>query len=116
VPKIIDEKVLGSAYCLIFWVQNIGLCLVPLLIGSVLDKVNANNPAVIAAKEQIEQLHAAGVENPDVFIPYDYTIPMVIFAGFGVLALFIGIYLKMLDAKKHYGLELPNIAPENKEA
>jgi nitrate/nitrite transporter NarK len=116
VPKIIDEKVLGSAYCLIFWVQNIGLCLVPLLIGSVLDKVNANNPAVIAAKEQIEQLHAAGVENPDVFIPYDYTIPMVIFAGFGVLALVIGIYLKMLDAKKHYGLELPNIAPENKEA
>jgi nitrate/nitrite transporter NarK len=109
VPKIIDEKVLGSAYCLIFWVQNIGLCLVPLLIGSVLDKVNANNPAVIAAKEQIEQLHAAGVENPDVFIPYDYTIPMVIFAGFGVLALVISIYLKMLDAKKHYGLELPNI-------
>ena len=34
VPKIIDEKVLGSAYCLIFWVQNVGLCLVPLLIAS----------------------------------------------------------------------------------
>jgi MFS family permease len=109
VPKIIDEKVLGSAYCLIFWVQNIGLCLVPLLIGSVLDSVNATNPAVIAAKEQIEQLHAAGVENPDVFIPYDYTIPMVIFAGFGVLALLIAVYLKVLDAKKGYGLEKPNI-------
>lgn len=41
VPKIIEEKVLGSAYCLIFWVQNIGLCLVPLLIGYVLDSVNS---------------------------------------------------------------------------
>ena len=50
VPKIIDEKVLGSAYNLIFWVQNIGLCLVPMLIGSVLASSNANNPAVIAAK------------------------------------------------------------------
>ncbi|MBQ5487209.1 MAG: MFS transporter, partial [Bacteroidales bacterium] len=34
VPKIIDEKILGSAYCLIFWVQNIGLCFVPKIIGS----------------------------------------------------------------------------------
>lgn len=50
VPKIIDEKILGSAYCLIFWVQNIGLCFVPKLIGSVLASVNADNPAVIAAK------------------------------------------------------------------
>lgn len=32
VPKIIDEKVLGSAYCLIFWVQNVGLCLVPMIV------------------------------------------------------------------------------------
>lgn len=37
VPKIIDEKILGSAYCLIFWVQNVGLCLVPMLIGKVVD-------------------------------------------------------------------------------
>ncbi|MCM1518080.1 MAG: MFS transporter [Pseudoflavonifractor sp.] len=112
VPKIIEEKVLGSAYCLIFWVQNIGLCLVPLLIGAVLDSVNATNPAVIAAKERIEQLHAEGVENPDVFIPYDYTVPMLIFACFGVLALVLAIYLKQLDKRKHYGLEAPNIKPD----
>lgn len=98
VPKIIDEKILGSAYCLIFWVQNIGLCFVPKLIGSVLTSVNADNPAVIAAK-------AAGAE----FIPYNYTIPLVIFAGFGVAALLIAIYLKALDSKRHLGLELPNI-------
>ena len=98
VPKIIDEKILGSAYCLIFWVQNIGLCFVPKLIGSVLEKVNASNPAVIAAK-------AANAE----FIPYNYTIPLIIFAGFGVLAFLIALYLKALDAKRHLGLEEPNI-------
>lgn len=98
VPKIIDKKVLGSAYCLIFWVQNIGLCFVPMLIGSVLASSNANNPAVIAAKE-------AG----DEFIPYNYTMPLVIFACFGVAALILAIYLKAIDRKNHFGLEEPNI-------
>ena len=98
VPKIIDEKILGSAYCLIFWVQNIGLCFVPKLIGSVLESSNAANEAVLAAKE-------AGAE----FIPYDYTVPLVIFAGFGIAALLIALYLKVLDGKRGLGLELPNI-------
>ena len=98
VPKIIEEKILGSAYNLIFWVQNIGLCFVPLLIGSVLQASNADNPAVIAAK-------AAGAE----FIPYNYTIPLIIFACFGVAALVVAIYLKALDRKRHLGLEEPNI-------
>ena len=98
VPKIIDEKILGSAYCLIFWVQNIGLCFVPLLIGTVLTSSNATNPAVVAAK-------AAGAD----FIPYNYTVPLIIFAGFGVAALLIALYLKALDSKRHLGLEEPNI-------
>ena len=98
VHKIIDEKVLGSAYCLIFWVQNFGLCFVPMLIGSVLAQANANNPAVIAAKAQ-------GAE----FIPYDYTIPLVIFACFGVAALLLAFYLKIIDRKHSFGLEQPNI-------
>ena len=98
VPKIIDEKVLGSAYCLIFWVQNFGLCFVPMLIGSVLASSNADNPAVIAAKE-------AGSE----FIPYNYTLPLVIFACFGVAALILAAYLKFIDKKHGYGLEEPNI-------
>jgi len=98
VPKIIDQKTLGSAYCLIFWVQNIGLCFVPKLIGNVLASVNADNEAVIAAKQ-------AGAE----FIPYDYTIPLVIFAGFGLMALLIALYLKALDKKNGLGLEEPNI-------
>lgn len=98
VPKIIDEKILGSAYSLIYWVQNIGLCFVPLLIGKVLDASNADNPAVQAAR-------AAG----DSFIPYNYTVPLVIFAGFGILALLVALYLKVLDRKRGLGLELPNI-------
>ena len=78
VPKIIDEKILGSAYCLIFWVQNIGLCLVPMLIGTL--RVSTNG----------------------------YVVPMIVFASFGVLAFFLSLALKVEDKKKGYGLELPN--------
>ena len=101
VPKIIEEKILGSAYNLIFWVQNIGLCFVPLLIGSVLESSNANNPFVLSAKW-----------NGFDFIPYNYTVPLIIFAGFGVAALLVAVYLKALDGKKHLGLEEPNIKKE----
>ena len=79
VPKIIDEKILGSAYCLIFWIQNIGLCLVPLLIGFVLDATGG------------------------------YLMPMIIFSSFGVLAFILSAYLKIEDRKKGYGLEEPNV-------
>ena len=79
VPKIIDPVVLGSAYSLIFWIQNVGLCLVPLVIGKVLQSTGG------------------------------YTAPMTIFASFGVVALLIGIFLKIEDKRKGYGLELPNI-------
>ncbi|MBR2367025.1 MAG: MFS transporter [Alistipes sp.] len=79
VPKIIDERILGSAYCVIFWIQNWGLLLVPVIIGKVLDATGG------------------------------YTLPMVIFSSFGVFALFFGLWLKREDKKKGYGLELPNI-------
>lgn len=79
VPKIIDERILGSAYCVIFWIQNWGLLLVPIIIGKVLDATGG------------------------------YTLPMVIFSSFGVIALAIGMLLKREDKKKGYGMELPNI-------
>ena len=88
VPKLVDNKLLGSAYAVIFWIQNIGLYAFPMIIGAVL---TATNP---------------GVNNP---LDYNYTVPMLVFAGLGVLALFLGLTLKALDAKNHYGLELPNI-------
>jgi MFS family permease len=94
VPKIIPEKQLGSAYALIFWVQNWGLMGVPALIGWVLDKYCITGTRLVD-----------GVSVPN----YNYTLPMIIFTSFGVLALIFAFLLKAEDRKKKYGLELPNI-------
>ena len=88
VPKLVDPKIIGSAYALIFWIQNIGLWLFPLLIGKVLDNSNV------------------GETDPT---KYDYTNPLLMLAGLGVAALIIGIILKAVDKKKGLGLEAPNI-------
>lgn len=111
VPKIIDGKILGSAYALIFWIQNIGLCFVPKIIGNVL---NATNPGVAEARSvAAEQINAGVLDkvvlHTDPSLMYDYTTCMVIFASFGVVAFILGIYLKIEDRRKGYGLELPNI-------
>ena len=88
VPKLVDAKIIGSAYALIFWIQNIGLWLFPLLIGKVLDNTNP------------------GVTDPTQF---DYTWPLVMLACLGVAALILGLVLKAVDKKKGLGLEEPNI-------
>ncbi len=88
VPKLVDAKVIGSAYALIFWIQNIGLWLFPLLIGKVLDKTNP------------------GVTDPT---QYNYTAPLVMLACLGVAALVLGLVLKVVDKRKGIGLEEPNI-------
>ncbi len=88
VPKLVDAKIIGSAYALIFWIQNIGLWLFPLLIGKVLDQTNP------------------GVEDPT---QRDYTAPLVMLASLGVAALILGLILKVVDKKKGIGLEEPNI-------
>ena len=97
VPKIIPEKQLGTAYALIFWVQNIGLSMVPLLIGWILDTY-------------------CKIDNGTGKPAYDYTIPMAVFTCFGVLALFIALMLKREDRIKGYGLELPNIQKDADKA
>jgi nitrate/nitrite transporter NarK len=94
VPKIIPEKQLGTAYGMIFLIQNIGLSLVPALIGWVLNKYCISGTRL---------LDGVPVSN------YNYTLPMVIFTAFGVLALIFALLLKAEDKKKGYGLELPNI-------
>lgn len=100
VPKLVDEKIIGSAYALIFWIQNIGLWLFPLLIGKVLD--NSNRDLVNAV--------ANGEITPEVAsVSYDYTAPLIMLACLGIAALVIGIILKAVDKKKHLGLEEPNI-------
>lgn len=84
VPKIIPMKLLGSAYAIIFYIQNIGLSLVPMWIG----KVNGEDPT--------------------------YATSMYIFAGFGAAAVVISIILIITDKKKGYGLQTPNIKKESK--
>ena len=88
VPKLVDAKVIGSAYALIFWIQNIGLWLFPLPIGKVL---TATNPEGTPA----DQLN--------------YTAPLIMLACLGIAALLLGFILKIVDKKKHLGLEEPNI-------
>ena len=88
VPKLVDEKIIGSAYALIFWIQNIGLWLFPILIGNILKNTN---PADCGPDE------------------LNYTWALVMLAALGVAALLIGLYLKVVDKKKHLGLEEPNI-------
>ena len=78
VPKIIPMKLLGSAYAIIFYIQNIGLSLVPMFIG----KLNGADPS--------------------------YTTSMSAFCSFGVMAVLLSLLLLVIDRKKHYGLQQPN--------
>ena len=100
VPKLVDEKIIGSAYALIFWIQNIGLWLFPLLIGKVLDKTN---------QDVITQMNEGLIDAETGAVSYDYTWPLVMLACLGVAALILGIILKAVDKKQHLGLEEPNI-------
>ena len=125
VPKLVDEKIIGSAYALIFWIQNIGLWLFPLLIGKVLDKTNPDIVASIAqVKEETSAAVASGLITPEqaaeqvqavaeqAAVQYDYTWPLVMLACLGVAALILGIVLKAVDKKQNLGLEQPNIVAE----
>ncbi len=94
VPKIIPEKQLGTAYSMIFWVQNWGLMGVPALIGWVLEKYCITGQVI---------------KNGVTVNTYNYTIPMLIFMSLGILAIVFALLLKAEDKKKGYGLELPNI-------
>ena len=211
VPKVMNPRYLGSAYSLIFWVQNIGLCFVPMLIGNVLASSNSDNMIVKETKTFIEQYQdtklsmdqdviafdscyynlnntyvniekayasltpeqktpsvettynsAKGVmealnerkddikyyieEHPtqalqpagffdflnkdgakeateldkyrdeideaggnSIFVPYRFTMPLILFASFGIIAFVIALYLKIIDRKQKFGLEEPNI-------
>jgi MFS family permease len=88
VPKLVENRYLGSAYSVIFWIQNIGLWAFPIIIGKALVWAN---PGVEAGGE------------------YDYKVPMLIFASLGVFAFLLGLWLKAENKKKGYGLEDPNI-------
>ncbi|MEE1207014.1 MAG: MFS transporter [Muribaculaceae bacterium] len=102
VPKLVDSKIIGSAYALIFWIQNIGLWLFPMLIGKVLDATN----------QDINQQVAQGLMTPEqAAINYNYEWPLIMLACLGVAALILGLVLKVVDRKMKLGLELPNVQP-----
>jgi MFS family permease len=93
VPKLIPQRQLGTAYALIFYLQNlIALMGVPYLVGFVLDRYSATKTVV----------------NNETVVAYDYTYPMLIFVACGVLAVLVALLLKSADKKDGYGLELPN--------
>ena len=94
VALIAGVRRLGTAYGLMYWLQNLCWWSMTLLAGWVLD---ATNPAVTA-----ETLKAGtGV--------YDYTATMLLFTAIGVVALAVAIGLKMVDrGPDNHGLELPS--------
>ena len=100
VPKLVDAKIIGSAYALIFWIQNIGLWLFPMIIGKVLDNTN---PDIVAG------LESGTITAQEAAVSYNYTAPLVMLACLGIAALVLGFILKIVDKKKGLGLEEPNI-------
>ncbi|HKN24906.1 MAG TPA: MFS transporter [Candidatus Acidoferrum sp.] len=92
-PKFIPQHQLGTAYALIFWMQNlVALWGIPYLIGWILDRY-----CIVGTRV------ADGLTSP----AYNYTLPMVVFTALGVLAVIFGFLLKMENKKMNYGLELP---------
>ena len=85
VPKIVPMKQLGTSYSIIYYIQNIGLMLIPVLIGKVLERNTVG--------EQV-----------------DYTLSLIIFGIIGVGAIIASTLLLWMDRKRHYGLESPNMA------
>lgn len=85
VPKIIPMQLLGTAYAVIFYIQNIGLSMVPILIGKV-NQANTDANGII-----------------------DYTTTMTIFAICGAIAIVIAFLLLIEDKRKGYGLQQANI-------
>ena len=102
VPKLVDSKIIGSAYALIFWILIMGLWLFPLLIGKVLDYTN---PQVA------ESIANGTMSAEEAAVSYNYTAPLVMLAGLGAAALVLGLVLKVINKRQNLGLEDPNIKP-----
>ncbi len=92
VVRLVPESKIGTAYGLMYSIQNLGLWAFPILAGKILDKTN---PGVSEALE-------AGQN-----VSYDYTQTILMFAALGVLGLFFAILLKRDDKKRGLGIDLP---------
>ncbi|MEJ2629011.1 MAG: hypothetical protein P8078_10690, partial [bacterium] len=117
VAKIVAEKRLGTAYATMFTIQNYGLGLFYWGIGTVLDLVN---PEVVTQIQSIrENLLAQGLTKAEItshinqlreageIAPYNYTIPILMLVGLGIISVFLAYLLKKADKRQGYGIELP---------
>ncbi len=117
VAKIVAEKRLGTAYATMFTIQNYGLGLFYWGIGTVLDLCN---PSVVEKVQSIrEQLLAQGLTRVEIterinqlreigeISPYDYTIPILMLVGLGIISVYLAFLLKKSDKRQGYGIELP---------
>jgi len=125
VAKIVPENRLGTAYATMFTIQNIGLNLLFKGIGWVLDK--ANPDVVSQLQSSRESLEAQGLDNLQIseklqemqFVTHEiqafnYTTPILMLVGLGVIAMFLAFMLKRSDRKQGYGLEMPSGAKSPK--
>ena len=93
VPKIIPEKKLGTAYSLIYWIQNMGLLAVPILVGFII---------------QSTQNKYAGTENVDVISAVNAEL---LFIGLAIVAILVAITLNRLSKQNpQLRLDIPNKA------
>lgn len=90
VPKIVPERNLGTAYSLIYWVQNMGLLLVPIFIGRIRSRT------ITDAADTARKLSAA--------VSTEY-----IFIGLGCLAVIVALLLRR-TSRRHpeLSLDAPN--------
>ena len=79
VPKIIPLKCLGTAYSMIFFIQNFGRAIIPMFVG----KANETDPT--------------------------YETSMLIFGFTALGAALTAVAMWYVDRRQHYGLQLPNI-------
>lgn len=91
VPKLVPLEQLGTAYSIIYYIQNIGLMLAPMYIGNIIDQYTA----------------------PDGHV--DVTVPMSVFALFALAATFVAALLLYVDRREDYGLERSNIISGKRE-
>lgn len=82
--RLVNEKQIGTAYGIMYSIQNLGLFAFPILSGNILDITNPNNPETL-----------------------NYTPTILMFAGLGLLGLFFAVLLKVLDKRRGYGVDLP---------
>ena len=82
--KLVKEKQIGTAYGLMYSIQNLGLWGVPLIAGIILDRTNPGDPEVL-----------------------NYTPTILMFAGLGLAGLLFAVMLKILDGRKNYGIDMP---------